>query len=62
MEQSMNRVRGIVEADWAHSRKIFGEGIGVAIVDTGVSGHIDLVGNENRITGFKDILNGREKM
>lgn len=58
----MNRVREIVEANWAHNRKIFGEGIGVAIVDTGASEHIDLVGSKNRIMGFRDIINGREKI
>ncbi|ROR30433.1 serine protease AprX [Mobilisporobacter senegalensis] len=58
----MNRTREIVEVQWAHSRRIFGEGIGVAVVDTGVSGHIDLVGNGNRIIAFKDFINGRERI
>ncbi len=55
----MNRTREILEVGWAHSRRIYGAGIGVAIVDTGVSRHVDLVGYRNRIIGFKDVVNNR---
>lgn len=55
----MNRTREILEVNWAHRRRIYGYGIGVAIVDTGVSNHVDLVGYKNRIIGFKDVINNR---
>lgn len=37
-----------------------GEGITVAIVDTGVVKHSDLVKPENRIVGFKDLINNKK--
>lgn len=55
----MHRTRRLIEVEWAHNRKILGEGIGVAVVDTGVSGHPDLISRGNRISGFKDIIHGK---
>lgn len=57
----MNQARDLVGADWAHNRNIYGENIGVAIVDTGVSDHVDLIANGDRITAFKDTIHGRDK-
>ena len=37
-----------------------GKGVGVAVVDTGVSPHYDLVFPENRIIAFKDLLGNKE--
>lgn len=37
----------------------FGDGIGIAIIDTGVYPHPDLVTPRNRIIAFKDYINGR---
>lgn len=56
---NMNRTRDILEVGWAHKRRIYGEGIGVAIVDTGVSRHVDLIRYRDRIIGFKDVINNR---
>lgn len=36
-----------------------GRGIGVAVLDTGVAPHKDLVSPDNRIVGWKDLVNGR---
>lgn len=36
-----------------------GQGVGIAVVDTGIYPHPDLITPENRITGFKDFVNGR---
>ncbi len=38
-----------------------GKGIGVAVLDTGVSSHPDLVSPTNRIIAFKDYIKGRDK-
>jgi len=38
-----------------------GEGITVAVIDTGVSPHNDLVRPRNRIVGFKDFINDKTK-
>ncbi len=37
-----------------------GKGVGVAIIDTGVSPHYDLIKPYNRIVAFKDLLSNRE--
>lgn len=58
----MNRAREIVHARSAYDRMIYGEGIGVAIVDTGIMGHTDFVSNGNRIVAFKDVIHGRIDM
>lgn len=44
--------------DFAHKEGFTGKGITVAVVDTGVSTHPDLVKPKNRIIGFKDFING----
>lgn len=36
-----------------------GDGIGIAVLDTGIYPHPDLTSPRNRITGFKDFVNGR---
>lgn len=56
----MRRVSDIIELQWAHDRRIYGEGIGVAIVDTGIWPHADFTNGGNRIVGFYDVINGRE--
>lgn len=51
----MNRVRMIIHADEAYKKGIWGAGVGVAVLDTGIYRHSDF---EKRITGFKDIVKG----
>lgn len=58
---TMNQARDLVGAGWAHRKQIYGENIGVAVVDTGISEHVDLVANGNRIIAFKDMIHGRDK-
>lgn len=55
----MNRAAEIIELKWAHDRQIFGENIGVAVVDTGLSLHKDFTEGENRIVAFYDLIHGR---
>lgn len=58
----MDRVSDIIHLKWAHSQNILGQGIGVAILDTGIVPHPDFVSKENRIVAFKDFVNGNTKM
>ena len=58
----MDRVSDIIRLKWAHSQNILGQGIGVAILDTGIVPHPDFVNKENRIIAFKDFVNGNNKM
>lgn len=55
----MNRARDMINSKWAHDSNIYGEGIGVAVVDTGVSLHPDIIEGGNRVIGFQDFINGR---
>lgn len=57
----MNRVNDIIESRWAHSRGYYGQGIGVAIVDTGICLHKDFSEGGNRVLAFKDFVNGRKE-
>lgn len=55
----MNRAAEIIELKWAHDRQIFGDNIGVAVVDTGICMHKDFTEGGNRILGFYDLIHGR---
>ncbi|MBO5197281.1 MAG: S8 family peptidase [Lachnospiraceae bacterium] len=52
----MERARQIVGAKWAHDRKIFGAGVGVAILDTGICTHPDFLEGGSRIAAFYDTI------
>jgi serine protease AprX len=53
----MNRVGDIIESHWAHEKRYFGKGVGVAVVDTGIAMHKDFIEGTNRIIAFKDFIN-----
>ncbi|MCR5792446.1 MAG: S8 family peptidase [Lachnospiraceae bacterium] len=55
----MNRVSHLVHAEYAHQNGIFGKGVGVAILDTGIAGHPDFLYRRNRIAAFVDFVSGR---
>lgn len=44
----------------AHKNQIFGDGIGVAVLDTGIYPHPDFFINGNRIKAFSDFVSGKE--
>ena len=52
----MNRVRSVVHCEAAHQKKICGRGVGIAVIDTGLSLHPDY---RSRITGWLDTMRGR---
>lgn len=57
----MNRVSDIIESHWAHEHGYLGEGVGVAIVDTGITLHKDFVESRNRVIAFKDFINKHDE-
>lgn len=57
----MNRVNDIIEYRWAHNMGYYGQRIGVAIVDTGISLHKDFIEGGNRVIAFKDFISGRKE-
>lgn len=52
----MNHVRSVVKVSDVHRQGFKGEGVGIAIVDTGLSMHPDF---SSRITGWYDTLKGK---
>lgn len=52
---------GSMEVYFPHEKGFEGEGITIAIIDTGVSPHNDLTRPRNRIIGFKDLVNNKDK-
>ncbi|MBE5948238.1 MAG: hypothetical protein E7261_04320 [Lachnospiraceae bacterium] len=52
----MNRVRQLINADYAETVGIFGEGVGVAVLDTGIYPHPDF---DTRIVAFHDFLHNQ---
>lgn len=60
----MNRANDLIQLQWAHDHGYYGEGVTVAILDTGLSLHGDFLenGEPSRIIAFKDILNNRQEI
>jgi len=54
----MNRARIIINADYPDIAPYSGSGVGIAILDTGLSPSIDFTSPLNRIVAFKDFVNG----
>lgn len=59
LSAQMNRVGDVIESDWAFQRNIYGSGIGVAILDTGIALHKDFIEGGNRVIAFQDFINHR---
>ena len=55
----MRKLRRDLNIDWIHNKGIRGKNIGVAVLDSGISGHPDF---ENRIKAFKDFVGRENKM
>lgn len=58
MGEKMEKVRQLVGCEYAYKRKIYGRGIGIAILDSGVAKHVDL---QNRVMVFRDYVRGRKQ-
>lgn len=56
----MDRVSDIIHLKWAHSQGIYGQNIGIAVMDTGIINHPDFIQKGNRIIAFYDAVNGRQ--
>lgn len=57
----MNRVCDIIESGWAHDQEIYGQGVGVAILDTGIGLHKDFIEGGNRVIAFEDFIDGKKE-
>lgn len=53
--------RQIEAVDIQEQQGFTGKGVTVAIIDTGIHPHADLVNPENRIIAFKDFINNKEE-
>ncbi len=59
VQAQMNIATKAVGADAMHASGIRGQGVGIAILDTGIYPHPDFTMPGNRIAAFVDIVNGR---
>ena len=57
----MNKARIAVNAGYAENLRLTGKGVGIAILDTGLSPVDDFLLPKNRISVFKDFINGIPK-
>lgn len=59
VKAQMNIATRVVRADELHKAGITGQGVGIALLDTGIYPHPDFTMPRNRIAAFLDIVNGR---
>ena len=57
----MYNERKTVKVASAHKKGLKGKGIGIAILDTGISPVSDFTKEHNRIVAFKDVVSGKKK-
>ncbi|MTI66277.1 MAG: peptidase S8 [Firmicutes bacterium] len=50
-----------ISSKFPHEKGFTGKKVTVAVIDTGVTPHNDLIKPKNRIVGFKDFVNGKNK-
>lgn len=62
MEYREDQAREWIQLDYAHNRGIYGAGVGVAILDTGIFPHEDFIRGGNRILAFGDFVRGRKNL
>ena len=55
----MNRINNILNTNFAYRRNIYGKNVCIAILDTGISPHIDFIQPTKRILAFIDFINHR---
>ncbi len=55
----MDKASVTVGSDYANERSLTGKNVGIAVIDTGVHPHSDLVTPNNRIVAFKDFINDK---
>ena len=58
----MDVARKVIGADLIQNTGYTGKNVTVAIIDTGISPHADLIYPNNRIVGFKDFVNNEFRM
>ncbi len=58
----MREARKVVEVENLHKRGVMGKNVGVAVIDTGASMHLDFVLGKNRIMKFVDFIDGKSEV
>lgn len=57
----LDTARNTLHDNWAFNNGYTGKGVTVAIIDTGIAPHPDLIKPNRRIIGFKDFVNNRSE-
>lgn len=57
----INVAKNVLGVKEFYSRDIYGKGVTVAVIDTGISPHLDFVMPKNRIIKFVDLINSKQK-
>ena len=53
----INNARKVINVDELHKENIYGQGVNIAVIDTGCYPHLDFVLGHNRIIKFVDLIN-----
>lgn len=53
----MNRVASVIKLDYARKQGLTGKNVGIAVMDTGISPHPDIVYNDGPFVSFFDTIN-----
>lgn len=58
----MNRVASVIKLDYARKQGLTGKNVGIAIMDTGISPHPDIVYNDGPFVSFFDTINHQNRL
>ena len=58
----MNRVASVIKLDYARKQGLTGKNVGIAVMDTGISPHPDIVYNDGPFVSFFDTINHQNRL
>ena len=58
----MNRVASVIKLDYARKQGLTGKNVGIAVMDTGISPHPDIVYNGGPFVSFFDTINHQNRL
>lgn len=58
----VDRAKKVLKVDNAYKNKIFGNNLSIAIIDTGISPHLDFLLPHKKVVKFVDLINNKQEM